>query len=286
MLTARFSIVRRGRTAGWIVVAVCGGVLSYLTAMPRHAVAKDEQTLSTAREADVAVVLARNCLECHNASDHKGGLDLTQRKPALAGGDSGEVLKLGDPENRLLLKRIDAGEMPPKGRDKLSAADRKLLRDWIKDGAIWATDPINPFLYTSARRAGYNWWSLQPLRIVEPPPATTPTRSVGDGGEARPQNPIDNIIRQRSEKAGLTPLQALSLLNDAFIGHYAGRFAERLRGEAGDDATAQVRRAYALAFARQPAPEEIASGQRFIADHGLAQFCVVLFNASEFLFVD
>ena len=83
-----------------------------------------------------------------------------------------------------------------------------------------------------------------------------------------------------------TPLQALSLLNDAFIEHYAARFAERLRREAGDDATAQIHRAYTLAFARQPTPEEIAFGQRFVADHGRTQFCVVLFNASEFLFVD
>ena len=83
-----------------------------------------------------------------------------------------------------------------------------------------------------------------------------------------------------------TPLQALSLLNDAFIEHYAARFGERLRHDAGDDVTAQIRRAYALAFARQPTPEELALGQRFIADHGLAQFCVVLFNTNEFLFVE
>ena len=83
-----------------------------------------------------------------------------------------------------------------------------------------------------------------------------------------------------------TPLQALSLLNDAFIEHYAERFAERLRREAGDDVIAQVRRAYALAFARQPSQAENAFNQRFIAEHGLTQFCIVLFNASEFLFVD
>jgi hypothetical protein len=83
-----------------------------------------------------------------------------------------------------------------------------------------------------------------------------------------------------------TPLQALSLLNDSFIEHYAGRFAERLRREAPDDAAAQLRRAYALAFGRQPTADEAAFGQGFVADHGLAQFCVVLFNASEFMFVD
>ena len=83
-----------------------------------------------------------------------------------------------------------------------------------------------------------------------------------------------------------TPLQALSLLNDVFIEHYAGRFADRLRREAGDDTAAQVRRAYALAFARQPKADEADFARRFVAEHGLAQFCVVQFNASEFLFID
>ncbi len=83
-----------------------------------------------------------------------------------------------------------------------------------------------------------------------------------------------------------TPLQALSLLNDVFIEHYAARFAIRLRRDAADDVAAQIRRGYALAFARQPVADELACGQRFIAEHGLAQFCVVLFNANEFLFVD
>ena len=153
---------------------------------------------------DVAVLLARNCLECHNASDHKGGLDLTRREKALAGGDSGVVLNPGDLDS-FLLKRIDAGEMPPKGRDKLSADDRKLLRDWVQAGAKWAADPIDPFLYTSDRRAGYNWWSLQPLRVIEPPPANSLTRSVSEGADRRPVNPIDNFICLRLEKAGLKP---------------------------------------------------------------------------------
>src|SRR6185503_9681494 len=58
-----------------------------------------------------------------------------------------------------------------------------------------------------------------------------------------------------------TPLQALTLLNNKFIEHYAGRFAERLKREAQDDVAAQVRRAYALAFGRLPGEEEVAFGK-------------------------
>lgn len=146
-------------------------------------------------EADVAVLLARNCLECHNASDHKGGLDLTRRETALAGGDSGLVLKPGDLDCEFW-RRVEAGEMPPEGREPLSAADRQRLREWIQSGAKWAANPIDPFLYTSDRRAGYNWWSLQPLKMSQPPPAAD---------EAWPRNPIDQFVLQRLEAAGLRP---------------------------------------------------------------------------------
>ncbi len=147
-------------------------------------------------EAQVAVVLARHCLECHNPSDRKGGLDLTRRDRALAGGDSGSALKPADPDHSLLLERVAAADMPPRGRAKLSPQDQTLLRRWIAEGARWAADPINPFLYTSDRRAGYNWWSLQPLRSVPLPPVK----------DSRwPLNPIDRFILHRLEKEGLAP---------------------------------------------------------------------------------
>ncbi|MBC7852323.1 MAG: PSD1 domain-containing protein [Pirellulaceae bacterium] len=145
---------------------------------------------------DAAALLARNCLECHNGSDKKGGLDLTQRERALAGGDSGAALKAKEPDASLLVLRIEAGEMPPKGRTPLSAEQRDLLRQWIASGAKWATDPIDPFLYTTQHRAGYDWWSLQPLRKVELP-------GVKDAGWV--SNPIDQFILQRLEAAGLSP---------------------------------------------------------------------------------
>lgn len=147
-------------------------------------------------DAAVAVVLARNCLECHNASDRKGGLDLTRRERALAGGDSGAALKPGDPDGSPIVERIEAGEMPPKGRAKLSADERQLVRNWVKSGGKWAADPIDPFHYTSDRRAGYNWWSLQPVRAVEPP-------NVAD--RKWPINTVDHFILARLEKAGLAP---------------------------------------------------------------------------------
>ena len=147
-------------------------------------------------DAKIAALLARNCLECHNATDKKGGLDLTRRELALAGGDSGAALKPGDPEASLLLARIAAAEMPPEGRTALTSGDQALLKEWISSGAKWAADPVDPFLYSSDRRAGYNWWSLQKVKGGEPPP-------VADANW--PVNPVDQFVLARLEKAGLKP---------------------------------------------------------------------------------
>lgn len=151
---------------------------------------------SATLDKDAAGVLARNCLECHNGSDKKGGLDLTRRERALVGGESGAALQVENPDASLLIRRIDAGEMPPEGRKALSAEDRALLRQWITAGAKWETDPLDPFLYTTERRAGYDWWSLQPLRKVDPP-------AVADAKSAL--NPVDQFILQRLTAAGLAP---------------------------------------------------------------------------------
>jgi hypothetical protein len=65
----------------------------------------------------------------------------------------------------------------------------------------------------------------------------------------------------------------------------AGFFAERLKQEAGDDATAQARRAFVLAFQRQADREEAAASGKFIREQGLKLFCRALFNCNEFVYL-
>jgi hypothetical protein len=83
-----------------------------------------------------------------------------------------------------------------------------------------------------------------------------------------------------------TPLQALSLMNNGFMVRCAERFAERVKRETGDDAAKQVERAYRLAYGRRAAVDEAAEARSFVEQHGLGQLCLVLLNASEFLYVD
>jgi len=66
----------------------------------------------------------------------------------------------------------------------------------------------------------------------------------------------------------------------------AGDFADRVRREAGPDPTAQVRRAFRLAFQRAPSAKELAAAVELVDAHGLAALGRALLNANEFLYVD
>jgi hypothetical protein len=83
-----------------------------------------------------------------------------------------------------------------------------------------------------------------------------------------------------------TALQALNLLNGPFVHDQGERFAERLQKEAGPEAADQVRRAFLLAFGREPTSPEAAAAVTLVQRHGLAVLCRALFNANEFVFVD
>jgi hypothetical protein len=85
--------------------------------------------------------------------------------------------------------------------------------------------------------------------------------------------------------ASTTPLQALNLLNGGFVVQQADFFAERVKREAGSDATAQVRRAFLLCYARQPREVELVSSLRLVEEHGLVALCRALYNANEFVYV-
>jgi hypothetical protein len=81
-----------------------------------------------------------------------------------------------------------------------------------------------------------------------------------------------------------TPLQALNLLNSEFMVQQADIFANRLRREAGAGPAARARRAFRLAFGRDPEAEELAASERLIRAEGLAAFCRALLNANEFAY--
>jgi hypothetical protein len=95
----------------------------------------------------------------------------------------------------------------------------------------------------------------------------------------------DGSLVMPKRSASTTPLQALNLFNSRFMLQQADTFARRLRREAGDDAAAQVRRAWQLAFARPPARAESTDAITLAKAEGLPALCRALLNANEFLFI-
>ena len=144
---------------------------------------------------DVAPLIARHCLDCHSGGDGKGGLNLSTKAGALAGGETGVSIVAGKPDESLLWERVSSGEMPP--TSKLTASEKETLRRWIAEGAAWGTDPIDPYQVTTAQRAGRDWWSLRSVHRVDPPAELKSSPWV--------RTPVDAFILKNLQSSGLTP---------------------------------------------------------------------------------
>ncbi|HEY3902073.1 MAG TPA: PSD1 and planctomycete cytochrome C domain-containing protein [Chthoniobacter sp.] len=82
-----------------------------------------------------------------------------------------------------------------------------------------------------------------------------------------------------------TPIQALNLFNSRFTMDESGALAARVKAEAGDDPTAQIRRVWQLALSRDPDATELAETEPVVRAYGLATICRVVFNSNEFLYL-
>ena len=92
-------------------------------------------------ERRIAPILAKRCLECHDLSSAKGGLVLDRKEPAMA-----DAVTPGDPQSSSLWLSVENDEMPH-NRAPLSAEEKLFLKNWIKDGAAWSLDWIDPADY-------------------------------------------------------------------------------------------------------------------------------------------
>lgn len=82
-----------------------------------------------------------------------------------------------------------------------------------------------------------------------------------------------------------TPIQALNLFNSQFTIDLANDFAKRVEADVGGDARNQAKRAWKLAFGRDPDETELVEAENAIREHGLPILCRVVFNSNEFLFL-
>jgi hypothetical protein len=84
----------------------------------------------------------------------------------------------------------------------------------------------------------------------------------------------------------VVPTQALALLNSPLAREQAAAFARRLLKECGDDSEKAVAEAWLLAFGRPISPAESERVRAFLKERALAELCLALFNANEFIYID
>ncbi len=202
-------------------------VLAFAGLMPAGAVAERKRTF----EADVRPIFKSHCFHCHGEeSKTEGNLDVRLARLLVAGGDSGPAIVLGKSGTSFLIERLENGEMPP-GEKKLSAAELRVIKEWIDQGARTARpEPANAdqLEFTEEERA---FWSFQP--VVSPP--VPKVKSVN-----RVRTPVDAFVLERLERKGF------GFSPDA-------------------DKRTLIRRAYFDLLGLPPSPEDV---DAFLADEG------------------
>jgi hypothetical protein len=143
-------------------------------------------------EHDVLPLLKSRCYQCHDGRKSRSGLRLDVKIRALRGGDSGTpAIVPGNSNKSELIRRLTTTDkkevMPPKGK-RLSAAEVRLLRDWIDSGASW------PEALAGNSKASH--WAFQTPRRPQLPAIKN---------RVWPRSPLDTFILARLEKEGLSP---------------------------------------------------------------------------------
>lgn len=165
-------------------------VVTFIGFVPAGADAGKKRTF----EADVRPIFKSHCFHCHGEeSKTEGNLDVRLVRLLVAGGESGPAIVSGKAEKSFLVERLESGEMPP-GEKKLSAAELRVIKEWIDQGAHTARpEPANAdqLAYTKEEQA---FWSFQP--VISPP---VPKVKASD----RVRTPIDAFVLELLEREGL-----------------------------------------------------------------------------------
>lgn len=147
-------------------------------------------------ETDVRPILKTHCFHCHGEAEQvEANLDLRLVRTIIKGGDGGPAVIPGKPTESLVLSRVIAGEMPPKGK-RLSESEIAKLMKWVEQGA--QTDRIEPDSvpegpgFTNEER---QYWAFQPVTRPALPAVKQLDRVAG---------PIDRFLLARLEAAGQT----------------------------------------------------------------------------------
>jgi hypothetical protein len=89
----------------------------------------------------------------------------------------------------------------------------------------------------------------------------------------------------RRERSTVAP-QALALMNSEFSAKQAEQFAARIRKTAGENPEKFVETGWRLALGRAPSPAERETALAYLQRNNPQRLCLLLFNMSEFIYVD
>ena len=167
---------------------------------------------------DVLPIFQARCVACHGKREQRGGLDLRTRETRLAGGDSGPALVPGSPDTSLIIRKIEAGEMPPPDmqydyavRNPTDAEVAK-LRQWVAAGAPPAPNDKGAAEPTrQIAEEDRNHWAFLPPERPAVPEASSP---------GLVSNPVDAFLLARLEENGLSytaEAAPLTLLRRAYL---------------------------------------------------------------------
>jgi hypothetical protein len=131
---------------------------------------------------DIRPILAENCFYCHGQDPNKRQADLRLDVRDVAV-EAGAIVP-SDTASSELVKRINTHDPqklmpPPKSNRRLSGAQKKLLEQWINEGAVYAQ----------------HWAYVTPKRREAPPVRRTEWV----------RNPIDRFVLAKLEAHGLEP---------------------------------------------------------------------------------
>ena len=94
---------------------------------------------------------------------------------------------------------------------------------------------------------------------------------------------MENQVTPR-RTVSTTPLQALNLLNSQFVMQQAEFLANRIE-KSSDDRRTQINNAFQFCVNRAPSEDEMTMSNKVIEELGMVQFCRIMLNTNEFVFI-
>jgi mono/diheme cytochrome c family protein len=140
-------------------------IVAAFTVLPLRALAEEGGSGAVDFVRDIAPILEQHCIRCHQPNVKKGDLSLATRADL----DANDFLSPGSPDESHLLEVVmpagGAAALMPKEGPSISDHEINLLRSWIAGGAKWPEG----FVVKERAKADRSWWSLQKLRLSDPP---------------------------------------------------------------------------------------------------------------------